>query len=39
MIIEVKVMKVTITKDAIQELKTLLGDAPLVRLNQIRTTG
>ena len=32
-------MKVTITKDANQQLITSLGEGPIVRINEIRTTG
>jgi hypothetical protein len=32
-------MKVTLTIDAKQQLKNVLGDNPTVKLNQIRTTG
>lgn len=32
-------MKVTITKDAIQQLINVLGAEPIIRLNEVRTTG
>jgi len=32
-------MNVTITTVAKQQLKTQLGEAPIVRINEIRTTG
>ncbi|PLS01881.1 hypothetical protein CVD27_23315 [Neobacillus cucumis] len=37
--IEVIKMKVSITKDAQQQLITQLGEEPTVRINEIRTTG
>lgn len=32
-------MKVTLTIDAKQQLKNVLGEAPTIKLNEIRTTG
>lgn len=32
-------MKVTITKDANLKLKSVLGEEPTIKLNEIRTTG
>jgi hypothetical protein len=32
-------MKVTITNDANQQLINVLGEDPIIRLNEIRTTG
>ena len=32
-------MKVTITLDAKQQLRNVLGEEPTIKLNEIRTTG
>lgn len=32
-------MKVTLTIDAKQQLKDLLGEEPVIKLNEVRTTG
>jgi hypothetical protein len=32
-------MKVTISKDAIQQLINVLGTEPTIRINEVRTTG